>query len=264
MLDIKPKLIIHANNFTNNKLLVSGLHTYPCKKALIIEDMHATDLIGNLIKSNGINYVLYHCDCSQLDRLKLLNRTSRFINYPHYIDTNIFKNYNQRKTYDIVLYGCTNQSVYPFRSRLFNLINESRRFKVLYIPFPGYVVKNKNTTIRGAKLSQMINKAYIGIVTSSVHDYFLKKYLEIPPSYCMIAGNIPTRYRHILKNNVIELTPNMSNTQILNVLSFALKDKQKLIEDTDYLHNLMINNFSYENGNNAFNKIIDAIDNIQN
>ncbi len=262
MMGIKPKLIIHANNFSKNKLLVTGLNTYPCKKALIIEDMHETDIISNLIRFNNINYVLYHCDCSQLDRLKLLNRPSRFINYPHYIDTNIFKNCNQKKTYDIVLYGCINQSVYPFRNRLFNLIQGCKLFKVLYIPFPGSIIKNKNTTVRGVKLAQMINKAYIGIVTSSIHDYFIKKYLEIPASYCMIAGNIPTRYRHIFKNNIIELTPNMSDRQIINLLMLALKDKKQLLNNIDYLHNIIIDNFSYESGNKSFNKIINAIDNL--
>jgi hypothetical protein len=258
-LKIQPKLIIHANNFTKQKLLVAGLREYPCKKILIIEDMHSADLITNLIKYNRFNYVFYHCDCSQLDNIKLLNRNIRFINYPHYIDTNIYKNYDQKKTYDIILYGCINQSVYPFRNRLFNLIHSSKRFKVLYIPFPGYYVKNRNSIIQGKKLSQMINKSYIGIVTSSIHDYFLKKYLEIPASYTMIAGNIPIRYRNILQGNIIELTPNMSDAQIINILETALSDKKKLLNNIDYLHNLISKNFSYENGNETFNDIVNAI-----
>ena len=262
ILKIKPKLIIHANNFGRTKLLVSGLKDYPCRKALIVEDMHATSLITNLINYNRINYVFYHCDCSQLDRLKLLNRHIRFINYPHYIDTNIYKNYNEKKVYDIILYGCTNSSVYPFRNRLFNLIYSSKKFRVMYIPFPGYFVRNKNSIVHGTKLAKSINKSYIGIVTCSTQDYFLKKYLEVPSSYCMIAGNIPSRYRKIFKNNIIELTSNMSDAQILNTLSDVLRDKKKLLNSIDHLHNLIIDNFSYENGNESFNKIIQAIDKV--
>jgi hypothetical protein len=253
-------LIIHANNFSK-KLLVNGLREYPCKKALIIEDMHAIDFITNVLKYNYIQYGLYHCDCNQLDRLRLLNKNTKFLNYPHFIDTNIYKNYNLDKTYDIILYGCTNKSVYPFRYRLYNLIRSSKLFKVLYIPFPGYYIKNKNMIIHGKKLSQAINKSYIGIVTSSSYDYFLKKYLEIPASYSMIAGNIPSRYRNILKGNIIELTPNMSDTQILNILLNNLKDKQKLMQNIDNLHNIIINNFSYKNGNDLFHNIVNFIDN---
>ncbi len=140
------------------------------------------------------------------------------------------------------------------------MIRGSNKFKVLYIPFPGYYVKNRSSIVHGVKLAQLINKSYIGIVTTSIHDYFLKKYLEISASYCMIAGNIPIKYRRILKNNIIELTPNMSDTQIINILTYALKDKEKLIESIDYLHNLIVDNFSYKNGDEAFNKIINAIE----
>lgn len=259
LLNIKPKIIIHANNFTKNKLLVSGLSKFPCIKILIIEDMHALDTINYIIKSNNINYIFYHCDCNQLDRIKLLNRQINFINYPHFVNTKIFKDYGINKTHDIILYGCINQSVYPFRCRLFNLIQKSHKFKVLYVPFPGYYVKNKNYITTGSKLAKLINKAYIGIVTPSIHDYFLKKYLEIPSCRTMIAGNIPTRYRSLFQNNIIELNPGMSDIQIINTLLSALNNKKKLMEDIDNLQNIMVNKFSYEKGNEHFNKIINSI-----
>lgn len=260
ILRIKPKIIIHANNFLKKKLLVSGLREYPCKKALIIEDMHATDLIGSVLKYNRFNFGLYHCDCGQSDRLRLLNKQINFINYPHFVDTSIYKNYNQQKTHDIILYGCTNLSVYPFRSRLFNLIRNCKKFKVLYIPFPGYNVPNKNMITHGKKLAQMINKAYIGISTGSIHNYFLKKYLEIPASYTMVAGDIPPRYKYILQGNIIELYPHMSDAKIISILQKALEDKQKLLDDTKHLHDLIVNNFSFEAGNNTFQTIIKTID----
>lgn len=262
-LNIRPSIIIHANNFTKNKLLVSNLIKYPCKKALIIEDMHACETINNLIKYNGIHYVLYHCDCSQLDRIKLLNRQCRFINYPHFIDTNIFKNYNQRKDYDFILYGCINENVYPFRSRLFNLIRKHKRFRTLYIPFPGYFVRNKKNITTGTKLAKMINRAYIGISTTSLHDYFLKKYLEIPACFTMVAGNIPSRYRKIFKNKMIELKPNMSDSEIIAILEEELRDKTKLMEKINILHNIVINSYSFENGLETFDKIVKAINDHQ-
>lgn len=259
LLRIRPTIIIHANNFLKTKLLVSGLRDYPCKKILIIEDMHATDLIGGVLRMNRFDYAFYHCDCAQSDRLKLLNKQINFINYPHFYDRDVYKNYHQNKSYDIILYGCITPSVYPFRYRLFNLIRNCKKFKVLYIPFPGYNVPNKNSITHGVRLSKMINKAYIGIVTSSKHQYFLKKYLEIPASFTMIAGDIPPRYKHILKNNIIELYPSMSDAKIIMTLQNALQDKQKLLEDINHLHNVIADNFSFEKGNEIFNQIISSI-----
>ena len=262
ILGIKPNLIIHGNNFLKSNLLVSGLNTYPCKKILIIEDMHATDLINKVTRSNSINYIFYHCDCNQLDQLKLLNRHVRFINYPHYVDTNIYKNYGENKVYDIILYGCINKSVYPFRYRLFNLIRSCKKFRICYIPFPGYNVPNRKAITSGEKLAKLINKSYIGISTCSNFDYFLKKYIEIPASYCMVAGNIPTRYRNILSDKIIELRPTMSDTEIITRLQSALSDKDKLLEKIAYSYEFFTNNFSYEKGNETFNQIVDAIDKI--
>lgn len=258
-LKIRPNLIIHGNNFLNSKLLVSGLNTYPCKKILIIEDMHSIDLIGKIVRTNRIDYIFYHCDCYQLDQIKLFNRQVGFINYPHYVDTNIYKNYNLNKDYDIILYGCTDKAVYPFRYRLFKLIRTCKKFRVCYIPFPGYYVPNRSAITSGAKLAKLINRSYIGISTSSKHDYFLKKYIEIPASYCMVAGNIPTRYKHILQDKIIELRPEMSDGMIITILQQALSDKVKLLERIDYSHKFFTNNFSFEKGNQDFNQIVSAL-----
>jgi len=259
-LGIKPEIIIHANNFTHEKLIVSDLHKYPCKKVLIIEDMHTTGQITKLIKNNGIHYILYHYDNQQCDTLKMLNNQSRFIYYPHFVDTNIFKNWGQTKTHDIILYGCPNPSVYPFRYRLFMLIRKCKLFKVLNIDFPGYFIQNKKQSIvTGVKLSKAINKAYIGISTTSNVDYFVKKYLEIPASYTMIAGNLPLRSSNLFKDKIIELHPNMSDTTIIRTLQEVLSDKKKLLEKTDILHKYIVQNFSYEKSLESFNKIMDKL-----
>lgn len=259
-LRIKPWLIIHANNFIKTRPLVSHLINYPCRKALIIEDMHKTDQISRLIRENGFHYVFYHCDCPQLDRIRLLNRQAIYFNYPHFVDTSIFYNYGQRKDYDIILYGCIERSVYPFRNRLFNLIQRSKKFRVLYIPFPGYNVPDKRSITTGAKLAKAINRCFIGISTSSREDYFLKKYLEIPAAYAMVAGNIPRRYRHILVGKMIELTPQMSDNQIIAVLQNALRDKEQLMKDIDNLHQFISENYSFENGNSVFQGLLREID----
>ena len=222
--------------------------------------MHVTNLLNKLIILNNIDYVLYHCNCPQLDQLRIINKHSKFIHYPHYIDTNIFKKYQKQKKYDFVLYGCTTNNVYPFRNRLYTLILANKQFRTLYIPFPGYNINKKNGRIvMGEKLSQAINQAYIGIVTTSIHDYFIKKYLEVPASYCMIAGNLPSRDGMFLKDKIIELNPLMSDRQIITRLTLALSNKEELLEKTEILHNLIINNFNFENGAKKFVEFCESV-----
>ena len=56
----------------------------------------------------------------------------------------------------------------------------------------------------------------------------------------------------------------MSDTKIIDILQNALQNKEKLLEKIEYTHDFFINNFSYEKGNETFNKIVDAVDKINN
>lgn len=256
MLNISPKLIINANIFTRNSLLVTGLIKYPCSKALIVEDMHDVNNLNRLIKMNGINNILYHCNCNQLDKLQMINFNRNFHHYPHFIDLNIFRDYNLPKKYDIILYGCAYPNVYPFRARLFRLINNCKMFKKLYISFPGYDIRKKKNAIMGEKLAKLINQSWIGIVTPSATNYFLKKYLEIPACNCMIAGNLPTRDAGLIRGNTIELSPSMTDNQIITIIANALKNKEELRMRTKSLKEIIDRNYGFESGYNNFKKII--------
>ncbi len=210
--------------------------------------MHNNTTLSLLMYFNKIDYALYYFGCMQIIMISIMERNLNFVHYPHYIDTTIFKNYGLPKKFDIILYGCVNSNVYPFRSRLFRLIYSYKKFKILFIPFPGYDIRGKRNIITGKKLAQLINQSYIGIVTSSLADYFLKKYIEIPASYAMIAGNLPSRDNEILKGNIIELSALMSNREIIQRLETALRDKEELMRRIDKLHHLIINKYSFDNG----------------
>ena len=72
------------------------------------------------------------------------------------------------------------------------------------------------------------------------------------------------KYRNILSDKILELRPNMSDNEIITRLQNALNNKEELLKKIEYSHEFFINNFSYEKGNETFNKIVDAIDKINN
>ena len=186
-----------------------------------------------------MNYIISKCD-------------SKFIHYPHYINTNIFRQYNNEKSIDILLYGNTS-NFYPFRQRLFNLIKKSG-LNYYYLPHPGYDT-TKNITIKN-ELSQLINKAKITISTCSSFNYFLKKYIEISFSGSIIAGNFPITEENIYKNCMCLLEETDSDDIIIqkleNILNLSEEDYKKIIENS---YKISLENHSYIKSIERFNKI---------
>ena len=189
------------------------------------------------------------------DRIK--TNVSKYLNtvksFNHYINTDIYYNYNVPKMYDILLYGYTSKSTYPFRHRLFSLINKNQNlFNVKFIKHPGYYKTEKTLTninnSSNKKLATIINQSYITICTKSKHDILLKKYLEIPCCNSVIAGNIPTDYQYIYKNNIILLEEHYSDKKIINILLKYLTNKKRLLQMSLKLNEIVSKQFNFEMG----------------
>tara|TARA_B100001250_G_C19729578_1_gene757795 strand:+ start:75 stop:1250 length:1176 start_codon:yes stop_codon:yes gene_type:complete len=180
---------------------------------------------------------------------------------PHFIDPNIFKIDNKidkiDKTIDILLYGNTS-NFYPFRQRLFNLIKKSG-LNYYYLPHPGYDT-TENIIIKN-ELSQLINKSKITISTCSSFNYLLKKYIEISLSGSIIAGNYPTTEENLYKECMCLLDETDTDEVIIqklqNILNLSNEDYNDIIRDS---YKISVENYSYIQGVERFNKIINYID----
>jgi hypothetical protein len=217
-----------------------------------IEDCYEVDNLIYNINTFKYDYVIYRYNCEQMNYI-ISKCNSKFIHYPHYINTNIFKQYNNEKSIDILLYGNTS-NFYPFRQRLFNLIKKSG-LNYYYLPHPGYDT-TKNITIKN-ELSQLINKSKITISTCSSFNYLLKKYIEISLSGSIIAGNYPTTEENIYKNCMCLLdetdTDEVIIEKIKNILNLSKEDYNDIIRES---YKISIENHSYINAIERFNKII--------
>ena len=54
-----------------------------------------------------------------------------------FINVDVFKDYKLSKKYDIIFYGNTNKTWYPFRSRIFNLLLKNKhKYRIHFVQFP--------------------------------------------------------------------------------------------------------------------------------
>jgi hypothetical protein len=215
---------------------------------------------------------------------KIINFSSRYVN------TNIYKDYNLEKKYDILLYGTRNYdydykneelipiqqwisnyeninnviindkiNFYPLRSKLENiLINNWHKLKNRY-NFNIIILDEKsidNSKIANENLSKLINQSYLTIACSSIADVLLHKYLEISASKSVILGNYPSDYKNLFDGNIIEVNEFMSDKEILSIIIEALQNKDKLKEIADRLYEKVINEHNLDKAVEDFDNII--------
>ncbi len=133
----------------------------------------------------------------------------KLVHNPHCGETNIFKDYNQEKTVDVLLVGVLSKNVYPLRERAYNKIAKhirSNGFTFQRHKHPGYKLKGLESINKQVKeYAKAINRAKIVITDASTYKYALAKYVEIPLCNTAIAGNIPHENQAWFRKFLIEL-----------------------------------------------------------
>lgn len=192
-----------------------------------------------LMRDNNINYLISRCDCKELDNILVEGGEHIKGCYllPHHIDPRETRDYQLDKEHDILIFGATNKSTYPFRARLKNILLRTN-FKIKYIPTKG--------AIYDEELSKELNKSWIAVATKSNFDYLVRKYFEISASKCVVAGNMPSQGRSIWENNFVELDESMTDKQIIEKLKNYLNNKRLLREMMESMYKKMHNNFTYK------------------
>ena len=171
-----------------------------------------------------------------------------------YININRFKNYNQKKEIDILIFGTRsyqndiqqhnadkeykqkwenhNKKIipnkyyfYPLRKRFEEiLLKNKNKYNICILPEKCI----NNAPIVNEDLSKLINKSWLTMSTCSRADIPFAKYFEIGSSYGGIIGNIPSDYSDLFKNNIVEVTEWMTDDEILSTIDKALEDKKKI------------------------------------
>lgn len=176
---------------------------------LFISDLHGKNHYGYdaheyyqaLSKSGYDALFMRYTHLGTQDVRRKIKVPNHFI--PWSVDTNTF--YPREKTIDVSFTGCTDNIVYPFRTKIYeelprvikrNNTNKSVTSIITTLPkdFYGSRIsqwkKAKNVYV-GERYADLLGRSRISIFTSSIYRYPLLKYFEAMASGCCVLADDP-------------------------------------------------------------------------
>ncbi|MFN6519079.1 MAG: glycosyltransferase [Nostoc sp. CreGUA01] len=111
--------------------------------------------------------------------------------WPNFIDSDVFKDYNQPKNIPVLITG-SQTSLYPWRQKINKLV--AKYYPTLICPHLGYM-QNRETSrmLFGEQYARMLNASLFSPTCGTMAREFVRKFLEIPGSKsCLITEKNPT------------------------------------------------------------------------
>ena len=284
---LNAKLIIFMdiNSFRENSKRFEFVFNMNIPVYILIEDTYYITTTSNcpyVNKCNGIFFWYRHKLLQKSYKDFFPNKVITNIN-SRYINTNIYKNYNLEKKYDILLYGCrnfkynyktqnleivqnyikkyeiannNNDTLFDFyilRTKLENILMKyPNKYRLKICPIQGDYIFNE-------ELSMLINQSYMTIVCSTIYDVMVFKHLEIPASKSVILGSYPTDYKDLFEGNIVEVNEFMSEEEIITIIDNALSNKDKLNEMSNRLYAKIHNEHNLQKAQEDFNNLISSL-----
>ena len=203
----------------------------------------------------NFEYIIGICDCPEFDLMVKYysGQIKRFYLMTHHIPESIFKYTKCDRKYDILIYGWANEIVYPFRSRLRKLLEQSE-FNVKMIERTTDITKMPVEH----ELASLINQSWLVVTCVSNFSYLVRKYFEIASCGAIPCGTINNQGRTIFGNNVIEITEQMSDYEIIRIITYYLNNKCLLMKMSDEIKTLSVQ-YNY---NSFMRNLLEIKDNI--
>ncbi|MFJ7994676.1 glycosyltransferase [Peribacillus frigoritolerans] len=175
----KPDFIF-LNDFLDPRLCprIQGLSKINIPKGMIFHDIsYKIQIRKNYINKEKINFIFAHYRDSFKKWYPEL--THRLIWLPHFVNTEIYKDYQLPKSINWLMMGAIIRHIYPLRSIMLNTMKDQPGF--VYHPHPGYtVVQNINKgSLVGEEYAKEINRSKMFLTCNSVYEYTLIKYFEV-------------------------------------------------------------------------------------
>ncbi|GIN61743.1 hypothetical protein J27TS8_17360 [Robertmurraya siralis] len=177
-LQFQPDFILIQNDIGNQlSPFIQGLSKIPIPVGLIINDVYRYQEPRRLyIKKNNIRFIF------SIIRKQFLEIYPEFANrlrwFPHFVETEIYRDYQLPKDIDLLLMGSTDD-IYPLRQKIVKAYEHDRHF--VYHPHPGYgdiTTKEEKGHFIGEKYARELNRAKIFFTSPSIYLYPVMKYFE--------------------------------------------------------------------------------------
>lgn len=194
---------------------ITELSTCSIPIGMIMHDLHyKVNYRKQFIKNNHIQYLFVHY--RDAFKATYTEFEDRMIWFPHYINSEIFKDYNQPKSIDFLMMGCIHPDIYPLRDTILKTLKSKENFT--YYSHPGYQSSpyDEKYYMVGRRYAKEINKSKIFFTCDSIYHYPLMKYYEVLASNTLLLaphsqelqdlGFIPNvHFININKDNYIDL-----------------------------------------------------------
>lgn len=237
---------LRPHNHPSVKSITPFIDKVKMKRANIIfymEDIYHVRLIKTLCEKYSVFHLIF-----SIKHQKIMSQFGKKYTikvWDHTIDLNMFRPYKEKKTIDILFYGCKNMQTYPFRKRLYTILKQNPKLQGLrkkFIEFRNY--EDTSAILMEEDLAKEISSSYLAVATTSKYNFLVKKYLEIPACGTMILGNIPTNYKNIYNEKTMCAVDNtMTGNEIADKILETLSDKKTLQEKTRDLQKNVGNHF---------------------
>jgi hypothetical protein len=228
---------LHKGYFKKNKILVGKF----------FEDYYPLEQAGREIGEDQYDFVLLRYNTPVTSSRRIFNVSRKYF-LPHHFDLDVYQNWGLEKTFDVIIYGCMYEPLYPFRVRMRNLLmNNTHKYNIKYIEHSGY--NNTTDCIRREELSKLINQSWMTLSVPMNHvrqyDDFLKKFGEGSLSYSLILGYVPEEAEMYYEGeNYCRCTPEMTDAEILDTIDQELSDKKRMLEKIDKAYRVFREHFN--------------------
>lgn len=138
--------------------------------------------------------------------------------WPNFIDSDIFRDYNESKNIPILVTG-SQTSLYPWRQKINKLV--SKYYPTLICPHTGYL-KNRETSrmLFGEQYARVINASWFSPTCGTMAREFVRKFLEIPGAKsCLIT----------------EKNPAVEAAGFVDMQNCVFADEKDVLDKVDYL-----------------------------
>jgi GT2 family glycosyltransferase/tetratricopeptide (TPR) repeat protein len=246
-----PDVILHGGDLKESGVpLLTGLEEAPALTAIeLLDSWTREERQAEFINRHRFAVGLIQEAGPHLESYRARCPGTEFFWTPNAVNTRLFRDWGLPKEYDVIFYGETAPEYYPLRARLLRLLAAQPDIRFLHIPHPGYYPpfdRPGDGVVAGGELSRAINRAWVGIATSSVFRCLLMKYLEIAASQALVAGDMPDHARPLFRDDFLELRMEQSDEEILAALRAELADKGRLAARAAAAHRRVVGEHSTE------------------
>jgi len=135
-----------------------------------------------------------------------------------------------KKDIDILVSGQIDATYYPTRTRILSALGKSD-IKFVYLPHSGLESAKASHQYHGEKFLELLDRCWLGVTckAGTFRDRLVAKYVEFGFSKVLPVGDVPTYMDERMSDNMVKITEEDSESDIVAKIKNALSDK-KLVD----------------------------------